>query len=296
MPASDLFSQAMRKKWWQRAIQVAPVRTVIGVIFILPGAFAELLAMNAAPVGMSIAANTSVIVLFLALLAAFARVVERRSPRELALKGAFAEWIVGFVGGTALLSVTVALLAMFGLYRVGTGGSAMALVIGLVQFAPHALLEEILLRALVFKITEEAIGSRAALGIQAALFGALHLGNPGATLVAATAIMLEAGLLLAIAYMVTRRIWLAWGLHLGWNYAQGSVFGIRVSGTPVTSSLLLSSPTGSTTITGGDFGVEASPVAVAVCVVASLFLWRIAVRRGEIVEYRAQRERVRGLR
>ena len=215
MPASDLVSQALRKKWWQRAIQVAPVRIFIGVIFILPGVFAEILAMKPAPTGVRIAASAGVILVFLALLAAFARVVERRPPRELALKGAFTEWVAGVAGGTVLLSVTVALLAMFGLYRVGTGGDAMALVTGLIQFGPHALLEELLLRALVFKITEEAIGSRAALGIQAALFGALHLGNPGATLVAAMAIVLEAGLLLAIAYMVTRRIWLAWGLHLG---------------------------------------------------------------------------------
>jgi uncharacterized protein len=296
MPASDLYSQALRKKWWQRAIQVAPVRIFIGVLFIQPGVFAAVFAMKPAPTGVRIAASAGAILVCLALLAVFALVVERRPPRELALKGAFTEWLAGVAGGVALLSVTVALLAMFGLYRVEAGGSAMALVTGFIQFGPHALLEEIVLRALVFKITEEAIGSRVALGIQAALFGALHLGNPGATLVAAIAIMLEAGLLFAIAYMVTRRIWLAWGLHLGWNYAQGSVFGIRVSGTTVSSSLLLSSPTGATTITGGDFGVEASPVAVAVCVAAATVLWRIAVRRGEIVEYSAQRARVRSLR
>jgi membrane protease YdiL (CAAX protease family) len=296
--APELFSQALRHRWWQRAIQLAPVRIILGVLILMPAAIADgALASRSQPLlSRRVVVSALVSLLLLASLAAFARLVERRRPRELSFGGAFVEWLVGLAGGIALLATTVGLLVAFGLYRVGTGGTPMALVTGLAFFAPHALLEEILLRSLVFKITEEAIGSRAALAIQAALFGAMHLGNPSATLFAAIAIMLEAGLLLAVAYMVTRRIWLAWGLHLGWNYAQGSLFGIRVSGTPVGSSFLVSSPMGPESISGGAFGVEASPIAIAVCLAATVVLWRIAVRRSEIVTYATGRERFRAMR
>lgn len=294
--AAELFSQAPRRRWWQRALQVAPVRIVVGIIFVAPAMFAEAFAARPASLALRLAAGALLSAVLLALLAAFARLVERRRPRELSLAGAGLEWLAGVAGGVVLLAVTVGMLAIAGLYRVETGGQAWALIDGFALFGPQSLLEEILLRALVFKITEEAIGSRAALGIQAALFGAMHLGNPSATIAAAVAIMLEAGLLLAVAYMVTRRIWLAWGLHLGWNHAQGALFGIRVSGTTVGSSLLVSTPVGPDAVTGGSFGVEASPVAVLVCVTAAVILWRIAVRRGEVVTYRAQRERVRALR
>ncbi len=277
-------------------MQVAPVRIVLGIVVILPALVAQSFAFRPASMAIRIATSISLTVLSFLLLGAFARVIERRPARELSLAGAVPEWAAGMVLGTVLLSATVGLLAIAGLYRIGTGGDVRALVTGLTLFAPQSLLEEILLRAIVFKVTEEALGSRAALGIQAALFGALHLGNPSATIIAAVAIMLEAGLLLAIAYMVTRRIWLAWGVHLGWNYAQGALFGIRVSGTSVTSSLLVSSPTGPDAITGGSFGVEASPVAVVVCLVGAVALWRLAVRRDEVVTYRAQRQRVGTLR
>ncbi len=293
---ADLFSQAPRRRWWQRATQVAPIRIVLGFLFVLPGAFVEPLVWHFSSLGVQLAASIGVSALLLLLFAAFARLIERRRPRELSLGHAPIEWLVGFAGGIALLAATVGILAIAGLYRIRAGGDARALVIGIAQFAPHALLEELLLRAIVFKITEESIGSRAALGIQAALFGAMHLGNPSATIGAAVAIMLEAGLLLAIGYMVTRRLWLAWGFHLGWNYAQGTLFGIHVSGLTVTSSVLVSSPEGPDAITGGSFGVEASPIAVVVCLTATALLWRFAVRRGEVLTYRGQRERLRELR
>jgi len=294
--AADLFSQAPRRTWWQRTTQVAPVRILLGVLLVVPATLVEPLVLRPRATGLRLTASAVAVVLYLALLAAFARAIERRRPRELSLTRALPEWLAGIAGGFLLLATTVVLLAMGGLYRIGAGGNAWALVTGLADFGSQSLLEEILLRGLVFKITEEAIGSRAALGIQAAHFGALHLGNPSATIAAAVAIMLEAGLLLAIAYMVTRRIWLAWGIHLGWNYAQGALFGIRVSGTPVTASLLVATPIGPDAITGGSFGVEASPVAVVVCVIAAVLLWQLVLRRGEVVTYRAQRERVRALR
>lgn len=275
---------------------MAPVRILIGSLFLVPGTVGEAFASKLEGTAARWAASAAVTVVYLGLLAAFAKFVERRSPRELAVRGAPLEWLVGVALGTALLGMTVALLVLVGAYRVGTGGHAAALLGGVFFFAPHALIEEILLRAMVFKITEEAIGSRVALGVQAALFGAMHLGNPSATLAAGVAIMLEAGLLLAVAYMVTRRIWFAWGIHLGWNFTQGSIFGIRVSGTALTPSLLVSTPSGADALTGGSFGVEASPVAVLVCLVATVLMWRVASRRGAVVGFREQRARLASLR
>lgn len=294
--APTLFSQGLRRRWWQRAVQVAPVRVFIGILFILPGTFLENFARRPAALGIQVAAAAASVLAYLALMAGFARLVERRRPHELSRPGALLEWLAGCALGITLLAATVGILVAAGLYRVRLGHDIAALATGLVVFGPHSLLEEILLRALVFKITEEAVGSRVALVVQAALFGALHLGNPSATITAAIAIMLEAGLLLAIAYMVTRRLWLAWGIHLGWNYAQGSIFGIRVSGTPSTGSVLDASPVGSPLMSGGDFGVEASPIAVLVCLSAAALLWRAAVRRGEVVGYHEQRARLLTLR
>ncbi len=52
----------------------------------------------------------------------------------------------------------------------------------------------------------------------------MHLLNPAATLTGALFISIEAGLLLAAAYMVTRRLWMSMGFHMAWNYTQSAVF------------------------------------------------------------------------
>ena len=293
--AEELWSRASRRRWWQRAIQVAPIRLVLGLLFLAPIAGASA-ASGALPTGASrVIAQLAMTVSLLGMLAAFAYVIESRRARELSLVGAPLEALAGFAIGVALMAATTGGLVLLGAYRVETGGSARALAGGVVVFLAPSLVEELVMRALFFKIIEEAIGSWSAMVLQAGLFGALHLGNPGASAFGAIAIALEAGVLLAAVYMYTRRLWAAWALHFGWNWAQGSLFGIAVSGTKGHGSWLLAKPLGSPWLSGGDFGVEASPVAVVLCMIASAFILREAVGRGQLVRYRSQRDRVRAL-
>ena len=93
--------------------------------------------------------------------------------------------------------------------------------------------EEILFRGVLFRWIEEFGGSWAALLITSIFFGAAHLFNPNASPIAAFGIALEAGLLLGAAYMLTRSLWLPIGIHAAWNFTQGEVFDIPVSGTSV---------------------------------------------------------------
>jgi uncharacterized protein len=294
--ASELWSQAPRQRWWQRGIQVAPVRIVLGALFVIPAAAMQSFASRRPGGPLSAALALAATLGFLLAIAAFARIVERRPPRELARERGLVEWIAGFALGTFLLAATTGVLVLLGTYRIEGGGHPGALVHGILMFLPQSLFEEVLMRVLFFKIAEESLGTWVAMILQAALFGALHIGNPNATAVSALAIALEAGLLLAATYMLTRRVWLAWGLHLGWNWAQGSLFGIPVSGQRISSTWLLSTPTGPGWLTGGGFGVEASPVAVVLCLAVAIVVLRSALRRGQRVGYRAQRARIQGLR
>ena len=62
------------------------------------------------------------------------------------------------------------------------------------------------------------------------MFGAAHLGNPNSTYFAAFCIAVEAGILLGAAYMLTRSLWLPMALHAAWNFTQGEIFDVNVSG------------------------------------------------------------------
>jgi uncharacterized protein len=118
---------------------------------------------------------------------------------------------------------------------------------------------------------EESLGSVIALLASAALFGFLHAFNPGATLVSTVAIALEAGVILAAAYLYTRRLWMAIGLHTAWNFTEGGIFGASVSG-GVGHGLFASHFAGRPIFSGGAFGPEASIVAVVVCLIVGVAL------------------------
>lgn len=125
-------------------------------------------------------------------------------------------------------------------------------------------------------------GHRGALLFTSALFGVGHLANKGATLSSGLAIMLEAGFLLGAAYSLTGRLWLPIGLHIGWNFTEGSVYGMQISGNANPTGLLRGSLTGSRLLTGGAFGPEGSIVAVLVCLALSVYLLYRTAQLGRI--------------
>ena len=91
--------------------------------------------------------------------------------------------------------------------------------------------------------------------ISSIIFGGLHLGNPNATWVSAAGIFF-AGLFLAYGYIRTQQLWLSIGLHLGWNFFEGVVFGFPVSGLSI-YPLMNIKVSGPVAWTGGAFGPEA---------------------------------------
>ncbi|OYY88518.1 MAG: CPBP family intramembrane metalloprotease [Sphingomonas sp. 28-66-16] len=230
----------------------------------------------------AILGGTLVAAVFMLAYVLFTRLVEQRPVKEFALEGAVPELLAGLAIGVVLFSAVVGVIAWLGGYAViGTQPvTVLAPIIGISIVS--GVTEEIMLRALFFRIIEGWLGSWIALILSAALFGLLHLGNPNATLVAAFAIAIEAGVMLAAIYMVTRRLWAAMGLHAAWNFTQGGIYGIAVSGFDV-QGLLRPRISGPELLTGGEFGAEASLPAMLLCTAFGIALLLLAHRRGRFV-------------
>lgn len=115
--------------------------------------------------------------------------------------------------------------------------------------------------------------------LSSTVFGVLHLGNPNATWVSAAGIFF-AGLFLAYGYITTRQLWLSIGLHLGWNFFEGVVFGFPVSGLDI-YRLTHITVHGPELWTGGAFGPEAGLVVLPGLLlgVALIFVYARFVRK-----------------
>jgi membrane protease YdiL (CAAX protease family) len=197
-----------------------------------------------------------------------------KSARELSL---------GLLAGFVIMALAVGVAAVLGVYQITGPGDGSQLIAELLGTAILAgVWEEILFRGILFRWIEEFGGSWLALLLTSAFFGAAHLGNPNATSFAALCIAVEAGLLLGAAYMLTRSLWLPMGLHAAWNFTQGEIFDVPVSGLDE-HGLVTAQMSGPPLLSGNGFGLEASVIGLTVATAAGLwFLW-LSAKSGQVM-------------
>ncbi|MET0936524.1 MAG: type II CAAX endopeptidase family protein [Luteibacter sp.] len=220
------------------------------------------------------------------------RLVERRHLSELSARGVRAG-VAALVGGVALMSLVVGVLWLLGAYEVIGPDSAAdwpKIVFGAGIGA--AVGEETICRGGLFRACEEALGTGWALLISSLFFGFAHAFNPHATVGTSLAIALEAGVMLGLLYAATRSLWACIGLHAGWNITQSLVYGVPTSGTTL-HGLVASRLAGPGWLSGGEFGAEASIVAILACGAVSVGLFILARRRGRLVAPAWKRRRTR---
>ncbi len=155
---------------------------------------------------------------------------------------------------------------------VGLSFSLMAKVFGfsLVITIVQSAFEELLFRGYLFQSLIEGTNALAAVVILSAVFGLLHMMNPHALWLGGVNTII-AGILLSMGYLRTRGLWFSSGLHFGWNYFLGSIYGLPVSGV-IPSALLSVKVQGPTFITGGEYGPEAGMLGLAMFLVGTLYI------------------------
>ena len=217
------------------------------------------------------------------------RRTERRAVPEVARAGAVGRLIRGTAIGVGMFVAVIVNLVLLGYYEINGLGSVPGAVALLGFMAAAAVTEELLFRGVLFRVVEERTGTWLALLLTGVVFGLVHIINPDATLWGATAIAIEAGFMLAACYAATRNLWVPIGLHFGWNFAAGGIFSTVVSGNGESTGLLDATMSGPALLTGGDFGPEGSPYAVAAGLMLTVvFMW-LAHRRGHLVPGRRRR-------
>lgn len=281
----------------------APLRFAISFVLVL--LFALLLGVVAIVVGLGVgslgplsaalAELASLIALVVAVLGV-SWIVDRRRFSDLGV-GLDQEWRREFGVGLAVGAAMVVLVAtailltvgeITGTFRTRDGAlfANLSVPVGLLVAASYFLaigvLEELLFRG--YLLVNVAEGARIALdsrravllavGVSAALFGLAHASNPSASVVSTLNITLF-GLLLGGAYVFTDSLALSIGLHTGWNFLLGPIFGLPVSGLTSSVAVLVIDPGTRPVLSGGEFGPEAGLFALGALLVGAglLVIW-----------------------
>ncbi|MGI8813015.1 MAG: CPBP family intramembrane glutamic endopeptidase [Pyrinomonadaceae bacterium] len=190
--------------------------------------------------------------------------------------------MLGILFGAGSLTLTVLIASVAGdlsfelNHEASLHDIAVALAASFAIFAAGAAFEEVLFRGYIFQTLTRAGLAWLAILLTAVFFGAVHLGNPSSNWISTTDTIV-AGVVFSAAYLKTRDLWFAFGIHLMWNWMQGSFFGIEVSGLTDLSSVSLFKEIdkGPVWLTGGIYGVEggiASTAALLVTLAAICFL------------------------
>ena len=194
-------------------------------------------------------------------------------------------WARNLIFGSLLGGATFALGAGIGIAagglsfaasRAPIGDVLWTLLISLLVFAAAAAFEEALFRGYILQTFVRSELTFFGVVLTSLLFATVHNANPAATWLSWVNTFI-AGIWFAVAYLKTRDLWLPFGLHLAWNWMQGSVFGVEVSGLTeiVKSPLMRESDLGPAWLTGGDYGIEGGVIttaAIAVSIAALYFL------------------------
>lgn len=131
--------------------------------------------------------------------------------------------------------------------------------------------EELLLRGFVIEKLKVFQNRALIIFISSFLFSILHIYNSNFDWMAFLNITLV-GILFAYLYLKSGSLWVPIGYHITWNYFQGNVFGLPVSGLDLPGMLTTEYPT-FTILNGGGFGPEAGLVSTAITLVILVCVW-----------------------
>lgn len=205
--------------------------------------------------------------------------IEKRPLASMGLRkqGWLPRYLKGYAIGTVMLLVCALILWLMGELDFAFAKKIPVLYIlaFFVGFVLQGMSEEVIVRGYFMVSLSNRCHMAWAVGISSVVFALLHLGNPGLSLLALVNLTLF-GVFMAVYILRTDDLWGACAIHSAWNFAQGNLVGIRVSGTAQLPTVAVMNPIGEKALFhGGDFGLEGGLIVTFVLLAAialTLFL------------------------
>lgn len=207
----------------------------------------------------------------------FAKYFQKRDRASLGLtnpnKGK--NYIKGLALGLGMICLVVLILKIMGLIEINANIkniSPIFFILIIIGWIFQGFEEELVTRSILMNYFASKYNVLAGIIINSLIFSLLHLGNNAFSPLAAINIFLV-GILFSLLFYISDDIFLSAAAHSFWNFAQGNIFGISVSGTPLSSNTIFKSNLLANDLwTGGQFGIEAGLACTIVLILVNIYL------------------------
>ncbi len=143
------------------------------------------------------------------------------------------------------------------------------------------MVEDLFHRGLIIRICENWLGTHLSLVI-GMLVEMQHIYNPNSNLFSLFYYLIW-GFTMAMMFIYTKRIWLPYFFHIGWNFAQ-PFYGSNLTGVNDMGSIIQSKFNDPEILTGGAVGIEGSIFTASFLWLIGIILYYLAKREGKIVK------------
>jgi membrane protease YdiL (CAAX protease family) len=211
------------------------------------------------------------------------RLYDKRNITELSLIHWPKDMLGGFAVGFLIISISIGILYLQGYYqfiRISADHYSLRLF-SLLMIA--AFIEDLFFRGIIIRECENWLGTNLTIVI-GMLFEIDHIFNPNVDYFHAV-IFLIWGFTMTMLFIYTKRIWLPFFFHLGWNFAQ-PFYGSNLTGLDDMGSIIQSKMDGPTHLTGGDLGIEGSVFTATFLLIVGIILYVLALKEGKIIKRR----------
>ncbi len=194
--------------------------------------------------------------------------------------------LIGLALGAAAITAAVVFAFFGGGFRLAfndlSSPTAMlsTAVVSFAVFAVAAAFEEALCRGYLLQTFERSGLFLFGAAATSLLFASGHIGNPASGWLSFINTLI-AGAWFALAYWKTGDLWLVTAMHLMWNWMQGAVFGVEVSGLTgmLSDPLLREADNGPEWLTGGSYGLEGGVACTAALIISMIVLYKLPLTR-----------------
>ncbi len=206
---------------------------------------------------------------------------EKREVKELSIQHLPKEMFGGFLIGFAAISVSIFILYLLGYYQIISIGSDDYSFKLFMTLVVAALIEDLFTRGLVLRELENWLGTNLAILI-IMIIETYHIFNPNTTWFSFF-MSLCWGFTMSMLFVYTKRVWLPFFFHLGWNFAQ-PFYGSNLTGLEDMGKIIHAKFEGPILFTGGGIGIEDSIITVSILLSIGVFLYYRSSKEGKIIK------------